>query len=236
MRTAWRLGGCVQRGGGLALMRAVYEFDALAFSRDAAAEDAVPVNYVKKRKAKSKGAEAVFDPEALKDYVTGFRRRKQQRRQEAKDVAASKDLEARRALRAEKRQHLKERMGIGAGEGWVTSSSESEEDDNTEVVVYNVGDATTTVTTAPLKLHDDSDGDCDDDEDPKSGNPEGQRVNSGLGSNETRKVGDKRATGALPQRRRGAGGKKARAVRRRNSKMPTRRFKTRKHEGKKKRR
>lgn len=56
-----------------------------------------------KRRKLSQPEEISFDPAAREDYLKGFRRRKQQRIKQAKDVAAKKEREA----KIEDRKHVR---------------------------------------------------------------------------------------------------------------------------------
>lgn len=58
------------------------EYDALALRSKADRQQAL-VKHIRKADKRKKGDEVVFDPRAHKDFVTGFRRRKQQRRKDA---------------------------------------------------------------------------------------------------------------------------------------------------------
>lgn len=59
------------------------DYDALAIRKGRVEGEPAAINHVKKAQKRKRGEEVVFDPKAHKDYVTGFRRRKQQRRKEA---------------------------------------------------------------------------------------------------------------------------------------------------------
>jgi hypothetical protein len=58
------------------------DYDALAL-RNKGERRAAVVQHIKKAQARKQGEEIVFDPKAHKDFVTGFRKRKQQRRKDA---------------------------------------------------------------------------------------------------------------------------------------------------------
>jgi hypothetical protein len=76
------------------------------------------------RYASNSSARAVYDPGAHKEFVTGFRRRKQARRAQAsKDIAAA-DKQARRDARKERRNVL--RRTADRARGFVTSSDDEQ--------------------------------------------------------------------------------------------------------------
>lgn len=58
-------------------------------------------------KNKPKSQALVFDPKERIDYVKGFGKRKQERKERAKQVAAEKEKEVRRLLRQKKREAMK---------------------------------------------------------------------------------------------------------------------------------
>mmetsp|Transcript_16538 Transcript_16538/g.28338 ORF Transcript_16538/g.28338 Transcript_16538/m.28338 type:complete len:236 (-) Transcript_16538:263-970(-) len=127
------------------------------------------VNHVAKRVKKTKGVEVVFDEKAHREFVTGFRRRKQQRRVDAQSQLKDKERQAKIITRAERRTKLKEELGFG--DNWGMSSDEEGQVDKAavpaadkgaatasaaaEVAVYEGQDTLTTVTTAPLALYSD---------------------------------------------------------------------------------
>jgi hypothetical protein len=81
-----------------------------------ASSSAGPPAHVPKRARKAAAAaasgEAVFDPRAHADYVSGFRKRKQQRRREALRQLERQTREARVRGRAERRTALKAELGL----------------------------------------------------------------------------------------------------------------------------
>lgn len=58
-------------------------------------------HHVAKRKQRNKALEVVFDPTSHKEYITGFRKRKQQRRKEALSVLEKRQRQQRLEERAE---------------------------------------------------------------------------------------------------------------------------------------
>lgn len=94
----------------------------------------------------------VYDPDAHREFVTGFRRRKQARRQEAAASAASAEKEARRATRKEKREVL--RATVEKAREY--SDDDSDEDATAaeisrEETTYQADDAVITAVVAPLE-------------------------------------------------------------------------------------
>ncbi|GIL73013.1 hypothetical protein Vretimale_4644 [Volvox reticuliferus] len=136
------------------------EYDALGLRRRVPGEKVASVHHISKRKQKQKDVEVVFDVKDYKEYVTGFRKRKQQRRQDAQKQIKEKQRQERNQQRSEKRTKLKEKLGLGDDYG---VCSTSEDDDNKDVrkqphtvTVYKGDDGmTTTVTTMPFRSSDD---------------------------------------------------------------------------------
>ncbi|KAJ1736880.1 hypothetical protein LPJ72_000994 [Coemansia sp. Benny D160-2] len=117
--------------------------------------------YAKKRKARREQVEEVqFDPEARRTFLTGFHKRKVQRREQAIASAKQKEREERLELRREKRQAEKEQLaqkimtnkgGIddagGNGSDGEGDADPESQDENADVEVMLHGDtAVTTVT------------------------------------------------------------------------------------------
>ncbi|GIL42958.1 hypothetical protein Vafri_777 [Volvox africanus] len=136
------------------------EYDALGLQRRVPGDKVASVHHVSKRKQKQKDVEVVFDVKDYKEYVTGFRKRKQQRRQDAQKQIKEKQRQERNQQRSEKRTKLKEKLGLGDDYG-IGSSSEGDDDKDVckqphSVTVYKGDDGmTTTVTTMPFHSSDD---------------------------------------------------------------------------------
>lgn len=86
--------------------------DALASRKRSQAADPTPVRHVKKANKRQRGAEVVFDPKAHREYLTGFRKRKDKRRKEAQQHLKAKAVKERIDARAEKRAKLKSDLGL----------------------------------------------------------------------------------------------------------------------------
>ncbi|GAQ83007.1 hypothetical protein KFL_001320150 [Klebsormidium nitens] len=123
-------------------------------------DDERAMRHVNKRARKAKGVVAVFDENARREFVTGFRKRKQQRRKQAEKENIEKERKKRIQIRKERR--LAEQANIAeAGKGAQLMSADDvagkesdageppEEDDAKErledVVVYDDAAAVTTV-------------------------------------------------------------------------------------------
>eukprot|EP00959_Pyramimonas_sp_CCMP1952_P019318 408392-Pyramimonas_sp.AAC.1 len=63
--------------------------------------------HISKRKRRNKGEVVTFDPEAHKEWITGFRKRKQQRRKAADKALVDKETRKRQQDKKEKREELK---------------------------------------------------------------------------------------------------------------------------------
>ncbi|KAF5837747.1 nucleolar protein 12-domain-containing protein [Dunaliella salina] len=99
--------------------------DALVFHRKEEDEE-LHANHVRKKDKRTKGVEVVFDPAQHKDFITGFRKRKQQRRKEAQEQIKERERQQRIANRAEKRSKLKEELGLD--DNWGDNTSELDSD------------------------------------------------------------------------------------------------------------
>eukprot|EP00232_Nephroselmis_pyriformis_P005784 CAMPEP_0182908502 /NCGR_PEP_ID=MMETSP0034_2-20130328/35245_1 /TAXON_ID=156128 /ORGANISM="Nephroselmis pyriformis, Strain CCMP717" /LENGTH=108 /DNA_ID=CAMNT_0025044685 /DNA_START=1 /DNA_END=324 /DNA_ORIENTATION=+ len=89
-------------------------------AREANVEFAVPgaIAHTEKRKQRNKGLEITFDPAAHKEFVTGFRKRKNQRRKVALKSAEEKARKMRieeRKVNREGRQKAVHAKGGGEG-------------------------------------------------------------------------------------------------------------------------
>ncbi|KAG7666630.1 hypothetical protein NADE_003573 [Nannochloris sp. 'desiccata'] len=123
-------------------------------------------DHMSKRKQRNKALEIVFDPSAHKEYITGFRKRKQARRKDALSNLEKKQRQQRIEERAERRLAQKEQLNLAK---YATDSDQEEEEDNgvakrPQIQVYNAGGLTSTVTVAPIKVGSDSELEDNNDE------------------------------------------------------------------------
>ncbi|ORX67068.1 hypothetical protein DL89DRAFT_285739 [Linderina pennispora] len=124
--------------------------------------------YSKKRKAKKEQVEEVtFDPKARRTFLTGFHKRKQERRERAITLAKEKEREERREMRREKRDQERQTIAQKIRESKIfygVPLSEDEEDEgedeDEEVAVLTGEDSVTTVTVTkdfdPTNIDDES--------------------------------------------------------------------------------
>ncbi|KAF8070873.1 nol12 [Scenedesmus sp. PABB004] len=146
------------------------DYDALAFNPRSVGEERGAINHVKKAKARQRGLEVVFDPKAHREFVTGFRKRKQQRRKEAEKQNVKKAKEQRVQDRAERRKELKAQLGLPEDYGVHDSDGEQGGADpdaaaaRAEVKQYSAGGLTTTVSVVRMSM-----GDSDDEPEPGGG-------------------------------------------------------------------
>jgi ribosomal RNA-processing protein 17 len=147
--------------------------DALAFEKDTGEPERASTNYVAKRNKSSKGLEVAFDDSDRTEYLSGFRKRKLQRRKDALKKIEKKEREGRLQHRAENRQQFKDRLGLPENYGVAESDDEAAAPapptvKDGDVKVYDFEDVTTTVTTIDMNSDDEpgaSDGDDNDDDD-----------------------------------------------------------------------
>mmetsp|Transcript_784 Transcript_784/g.1784 ORF Transcript_784/g.1784 Transcript_784/m.1784 type:complete len:222 (-) Transcript_784:2643-3308(-) len=156
------------------------EVDALAFDAGPGRDDeAAAINHVQKRKQRTKGAEVTFDPEQHREFITGFRKRKQQRRSKALREIQEKERKQRLQDRAERRAKLKEDLGLDDKWGVHDSSSEDDKEDAdanpSDVKVYEGKGVMTTVTTVALDSSSESLQQGSDDDMEEQGGEEGQQ-------------------------------------------------------------
>ncbi|KAK9804576.1 hypothetical protein WJX73_001380 [Symbiochloris irregularis] len=120
--------------------------------------------HVSKRKRKHTGAPVVFDPQHHKEYITGFRQRKLDRRNRAKKQLEAKARRQRIDERAERKAKQRKELNLERYE----TASEDESSEKAQLQAapvaeggtvrqYQAGTMLTTVTTAPVSLHSDSD-------------------------------------------------------------------------------
>ncbi|WPT11105.1 hypothetical protein PSENEW3n2_00002276 [Picochlorum sp. SENEW3] len=109
--------------------------------------------HVSKRKQRNKDVEIVFDPDSHREFVTGFRKRKQQRRKEA--IKSLEKLQRENVLeeRAERREARRQQYNLKDNE---ESGSESESGEE-RVSVFDGREMRSTVKVCALSTGDDSD-------------------------------------------------------------------------------
>ena len=66
---------------------------------------------MKKRKATFRGASIMFDEKSRKEFITGFRRRKEERREYGKQLAKDKEIEQRKDIKRMHRETVEEKFG-----------------------------------------------------------------------------------------------------------------------------
>ncbi|GAX79693.1 hypothetical protein CEUSTIGMA_g7134.t1 [Chlamydomonas eustigma] len=130
------------------------DVDALAFEKSLPGDEdgRNAVNHIQKR-LKNKTSEVLFNPEQHKEFITGFRKRKQQRRAKAIKQLEDKAKQERLQYRSEKRAKLKADLGLDDRWGIASSDSEVEKEERPivgAVKVYADQGVTTTVTTLAL--------------------------------------------------------------------------------------
>ncbi|PIN15489.1 hypothetical protein CDL12_11873 [Handroanthus impetiginosus] len=134
---------------------------------EAAAEDGAPgplhirARHIKKRALKNKSLSVSFNEKDLKDYVSGFHKRKKKRRKEAmqKQEAAErrKRIEQRKQRKLERDFVMYGGAVLDSGEDAAESDEEDEHDEDGELVasvsgtmMYDNGDMQVTVTTSEI--------------------------------------------------------------------------------------
>ncbi|KAL6542861.1 hypothetical protein OROHE_010381 [Orobanche hederae] len=120
------------------------------------------VRHIKKRALKNKSLSVSFDEKDLKDYVTGFHKRKKKRRKEA--MQKQEEAERRKRIEQRKKRKLERAFVMFGGappesgvDAAAESDEESEHDENNELVasvsgtrIYDNGDVQVTVTTSEI--------------------------------------------------------------------------------------
>ncbi|KAL3163298.1 hypothetical protein ABBQ32_009691 [Trebouxia sp. C0010 RCD-2024] len=133
--------------------------DALAY-QEGPQDAAGPVNYVQKRLQKRKGIEVVFDPKGQKDFLTGFRQRKQKRRKEAAKQIEKKERQAKLQERAERKQALRDKLNLDQFESDSEAPDRRQQDKDSarpsSVSVHEFGQYSAVVTVKPISIHSDS--------------------------------------------------------------------------------
>ncbi|GAB2211259.1 hypothetical protein Droror1_Dr00016552 [Drosera rotundifolia] len=112
--------------------------------------------HTKKRALKNKALSVSFCEKDLKDYVTGFHKRKKKRRKEAKQQQEA--AERRKRVEQRKRQKLEREYAIyGVAPPATADGEEQEEDEEIETIpsvsgtaLYDNGDIKVTVTTSKI--------------------------------------------------------------------------------------
>lgn len=99
-------------------------------------------------------ASVVYDPDAHREFVTGFRKRKLQRRQHAEKKAAEQERQARIEERRQKREVIRaNRKQVEFGEnGEVSSGEEEEKQDEAQVTTFDGDNAVVTATVTPMQV------------------------------------------------------------------------------------
>ena len=108
-----------------------------------------------RKKQRSGVKEIVFDPNARREFINGFRKRKNERRQFARQKIAGEVRQEKIKARQEKRDHMKELRAVGLGAGDEDEEEEEADDGEEEAEAANAeltsflfgGTLTTTVVT-----------------------------------------------------------------------------------------
>eukprot|EP00890_Picochlorum_soloecismus_P000944 jgi/Picsp_1/1850/NSC_05317-R1_hypothetical protein CHLNCDRAFT_132888 [Chlorella variabilis] len=103
--------------------------------------------HVAKRKQRNKELEIVFDPDSHRDYVTGFRKRKQKRRKEALKSLERIQRDQKLEERAERREAKREQYNLT--EIHSTENEHQEEKDNV-TKVFQSSEMVSTVHVTPI--------------------------------------------------------------------------------------
>ncbi|CAH2038291.1 unnamed protein product [Thlaspi arvense] len=117
--------------------------------------------HIGKRARKNKSVTVSFDEKDLRDFVTGFHKRKKKRRKEAQKQ--QEESMRRKRIEARKKRKLEERMVAGLGEE--SEEGEAEEDAENEeaepdastsgTTMYDTGELKVTVTTSEISREED---------------------------------------------------------------------------------
>ncbi|CAL5219777.1 g1681 [Coccomyxa viridis] len=140
--------------------------DALAFEHQSQPNETLKPAHLAKRKQRNKALEITFNPEEHREFVTGFHKRKLQRRKDAQRILDEKAKKQRLEERAQKRADLKKRLDL---DRYMTSSEESGGEDEKvqkprDVRAFANNGMRATVTVKPFSIHTDS----EDDEEAKA--------------------------------------------------------------------
>jgi hypothetical protein len=118
--------------------------------------------HLSKRRRKTKGLEVGFDPEKHREFVSGFRKRKQKRREDAQAALKKREREEKAKQRAENRSKLRtqlrergydeygERPGAGGGSDEAAAAAPQQ----AETRVFEAADVRSVVTIEPLAMGD----------------------------------------------------------------------------------
>ena len=104
-------------------------------------------------KGKNHGRVITFDPAARKDFLTGFHRRKTERRKRAQSKAEERARKEKLEARKEKREYLKQQRSIGQGDA-VLGEDEDDPDcapAGSEKETFNFQGMLATATVTPLE-------------------------------------------------------------------------------------
>lgn len=118
--------------------------------------------HIKKRSLKNKALSVSFDEKDLRDYVTGFHKRKKKRRKEAE--LQLQEVHRRKRIEARKKRKMERELVYGGGPAETSAGpdeagEDAEQDEEIEPVpsisvegtaLYENGDVTVTVTTSEI--------------------------------------------------------------------------------------
>ncbi|KFK43421.1 hypothetical protein AALP_AA1G123700 [Arabis alpina] len=122
--------------------------------------------HIGKRALKNKNVTISFDEKDLKDFVTGFHKRKKKRRKEAQKQ--QEESMRKKRIEARRKRKLEEQMVAGYGEEMVDGEevdedAESEEEEEVEpdasvsgTTMYDTGELKVTVTTSEISREEDA--------------------------------------------------------------------------------
>lgn len=130
------------------------DYNALIFNPDASHNPRAK-HFIPRQGARNKQLSIAFDPAAHKEWVTGFRKRKNERKTAGMKLLEAQAKTERQEERDERRKKKKERLQLPDDYG--IEDSENEEDLElkqkvTDQAVYSNKGVTTTVTTAALEF------------------------------------------------------------------------------------
>ncbi|XWS12725.1 hypothetical protein CRYUN_Cryun37aG0115000 [Craigia yunnanensis] len=124
--------------------------------------------HIKKRALKNKALAVSFNEKDLRDYVTGFHKRKKKRRKEAQKK--QEETKRRKRIEQRKKRKLENEFALYGGALASTSSGPGENDENNEedeereptasvsgTTMYDSGNMTVTVTTSEISRKEEED-------------------------------------------------------------------------------